>query len=93
MIDKSKRFNSKIADTARIFIGKHIRQRRTELGCTQQELATMANIQRNTVAKLEQGLPYEFNSLIAVLGCLRGELQLVWHSIDSMPHFGTPTSN
>lgn len=93
MSNKDKRFNPKVADIARQLIAEHIKQRRAEIGYSQQALSEMAGIRKATLVDLEAGRNYEINTLIAVLGCLRGELQIGWKDIDSMPHFGKPSQN
>jgi hypothetical protein len=42
---------------------------------------------------MELGRNYEINTLIAVIGCLRGELQIIWKNIESMPGFDKPNQN
>ena len=90
---KGKKFNPKIADIARNLIGGYIKDRRKELKMTQEELAVMANIRRATLIDVEAGKPYEFNTLIAILGCLRGEIQIVWHDIESAPGYPAASKN
>ena len=88
-----RKFNPAVADTARKLIGDFVKDRRSEVGYTQQQLAEMAGISRLTLIDLEAGKNYEVNTLIAVLGCLRGELKIEWRDIDSVPHFGKPGKN
>lgn len=90
---KGRKFNPKIADIARNLIGDLIKDRRKELNMTQEDLAQMANIRRATLIDVEAGKPYEFNTLIAILGCLRGEVQIIWHDIESVPGYSKPSKN
>lgn len=88
-----RKFNPKVADKARELIGQHIRSRRNQLGWTQDQLASVADIRRATVTDVENGKPYELNTLIAIIGSMRGELQLIWNDIDSIPGYAKPEKN
>ena len=88
-----KEFNPKVADTARKIIADFIKERRKEVGYTQEQLSEMAGIRKATLVDVEAGRPYNFNTLLAILGCLRGELQIIWKDIESLPRYGTPSKN
>lgn len=90
-MSEGKKFNPKVADTARKLIADYIKERRKEVGYTQEQLAEMAGIRKATLVDVEAGKPYNFNTLLAILGCLRGELQIIWKDIDSLPHYGKPS--
>jgi transcriptional regulator with XRE-family HTH domain len=90
---EDKKFNPKVADKARQLIGQFIKERRDELGWSQQKLADMADIRKATLIDVEAGRTYNMNTLLAILGCLRGKLNIEWQDIDSMPHFGKPSQN
>lgn len=92
-MSKDNKFNPKVADKARELIGKFIKERRTELKITQQQLAEMANVRKATVIDVEAGCSYNFNTLLAILGMLRGEFQIIWKDPESTPHFGKPSKN
>lgn len=92
-MSEDRKFNSSIADTARKLIGDYIRERRKEVGYSQEQLASMAQIRKATLIDVEAGRSYNFNTLLAIIGCLRGELQIMWKDIDSLPHFGKPSKN
>lgn len=88
-----KEFNPKAADTARKIIADFMKERRKEVGYTQVQLAEMAGIRKATLVEVEAGRAYNFNTLLAILGCLRGEIQIIWKDIDSLPHYGNPSKN
>lgn len=90
---EGKKFNPKVADKARQLIGDFIKERREYVGYTQEELSKMAGIRKATLIDVEKGRPCSLNTLLAILGCLRGKLNIEWQDIDSIPHFGTPSKN
>jgi DNA-binding XRE family transcriptional regulator len=90
---EGKIFNPFVADTERKLIADFIKQRRKEVGYSQEQLAEMAQIRKATLVDVEAGKPYNFNTLLAILGCLRGELQIIWKDIESLPHYGKPSKN
>lgn len=92
-MSKGKNFNPLVAETARKIIADFIKERRKEVGYTQVQLAEMAGIRKATIVDVEAGKPYNFNTLLAILGCLRGELQIIWKDIENMPHFGKLSKN
>lgn len=92
-MSEGKKFNPLVADAARKIIADFIKQRRKELGWSQGKLSEMADIRKATLVDVEAGRPYNFNTLLAILGCLRGELQIIWKDIESIPHYGLPSKN
>ncbi len=86
--------NPDLRDIARGLIGNFIRERRTQLGWSQEKLSDLANIRRVTVTDVEAGRNYNMNTLLAILGAMRGHVvQIEWKDIESIPHFGTPEKN
>lgn len=85
-MSEGKKFNPKVADTARKLIANYIKERRKEISYTQEQLSEMAGIRKATLVDVEAGRAYNFNTLLAILGCLRGEIQIIWKDIESMPH-------
>lgn len=88
-----RKFNPKVADIAREKIGQFVRSRRTELGWSQQKVSDIADLRQATVNDVEQGRNYNINTLIAILGTMRCELQIVAHDIESPPGFDAPGKN
>ena len=88
-----QRFNPKVADKARQLIGEYIKERRKERGWSLQHLADQAGVRKQTLFDMEGGRNYEINTLIAVVGCLRGELQIIWKDPESVPGFQAPSKN
>lgn len=86
---KDKRFR----DKARQLIGDFIKERRKEVGYSQEELANMAGIRRATLTELEAGGPFTINTLLAILGILRGQFFIEWADIESIPGFAKPKPN
>jgi len=84
MSNKDKRFNPKVADKARQLIGEFIRDRRKEVGYSQEELANMAQIRQATLSDMETGGQVKTNTLLAVLGVLRGKIFIEWADINSI---------
>lgn len=89
----TNKFNPKIADVMRKLIGNFVRERRNEQGLTLEQLAKQAGIRKQTLIDLELGRNYEINTLAAIIGCLRGELQIVWKDPETMPGFDKPVGN
>lgn len=60
-------------------IGKRIKGNRLRKNLTQTDLATRAGVNALTIAKVEQGRPMSFLSLIAIMRALRllGNLELL----------------
>ena len=91
---KGIKFNYKVADKARQLIGDFVSMRRKELGWTQQDLADMIQRPRQRVAEVEGGRFQHIDTLIACIGCLRGELQIIWKDPDNdVPGFGEVGKN
>lgn len=80
----TRKFNPKIADEGRKIIGKFLRDRREELGWSQQQLAECAGVKRLTIIHVEAGKPSETNTLLAILGCMRGKIFIEWQDINSV---------
>lgn len=90
----SKKFNYKVAEVARGKIGEWIAMRRKELGLTQEDLAQMIDRPRQRVQEVEKGNFQHIDTLIACIGVLRGELQIIWKDPDNdVPGFGTVSGN
>ena len=77
--------NSEIANTARKLIGAFIKERRKELGWSQAFLANKSEIRQATVNDVENGRNYEINTLLAILGAMRGFVSIEWREMDSIP--------
>jgi transcriptional regulator with XRE-family HTH domain len=58
-------------------LGKAIRDERKALGMTQLELASLANIRRETVIKAESGKNIDTLTLLAIVGALGKGLSIV----------------
>ena len=86
-----RKFNPKVADIAREKIGQFVRSRRTELGWSQQKVSDIADVRQATVNDVEMGRNYTINTLLAILGSMRCELQIIGHDIDSVPGFQIPS--
>jgi len=90
----SNKFNLKIADIARGKIGEYVRNRRKKLNISQAELSEKINVRAATVSDFEKGKSnITINSLIAMLGVLRIEMQFVETDPGSMPGFEAPNKN
>lgn len=93
-MSKDKRFNYKVAEITREKIGEWVAFRRKELGWTQQQLAEMIQRPRERIAEVENGRFQHIDTLIACIGCLRGEMQIIWKDPDNdVPGFGTVDHN
>lgn len=90
---KDKRINPKDADKARHLIGEFIRERRKDLRYSQEELANMAQIRQATLSDMETGGQVKTNTLLAVLGVLRGKIFIEWADINSIPGYKKLSSN
>jgi DNA-binding XRE family transcriptional regulator len=82
-MSEDKKFNPLVAGTARKLIADYIKQRRKKVGYSQEQLAEMAQIRKATLVDVEAGKPYNFNTLLAILGCLRGKTLKVCHTTES----------
>lgn len=77
-----------ISDVAIIAeIGKRIKGNRLRKNLTQTDLATRAGVNALTIAKVEQGKPMSFLSLIAIMRALRllGNLELLIPEVQISP--------
>lgn len=93
-MNKDRKFNYKVADKARQLIGEWVAMRRKELGWTQEDLAGMIQRPRPRVTEVETGRFQHIDTLIACIGCLRGELQIIWKDPDNdVPGFGELPKN
>ena len=90
---KGRKINPKDADKARQLIGEFIRERRKDLRYSQEELANMAQIRQATLSDMETGCQVKTNTLLAVLGVLRGKIFIEWADINSIPGYKKPSSN
>lgn len=90
----TNRFNPKIADIARKKIGEFVRNRRNELKITQPKLAEAVDVRVATISDFEKGKAnIGINTLIAILGVLRIEIQFIEKDPESMPGFEKPNQN
>ncbi len=80
----NNKFSPAIGDEARRLIGLWIKSRRKELGWSQAKLAEIAGIRQGTVKDLELGRNYEINTLVSILGSMRGKLFIEWADINSI---------
>ncbi|HEY1201690.1 MAG TPA: helix-turn-helix transcriptional regulator [Niastella sp.] len=93
-MSKDRKFNYKVADKARQLIGEWVAVRRKELGWSQETLAKMIDRPRQRVQEVETGRFQHIDTLIACIGCLRGELQIIWKDPDNdAPGFGPVEKN
>lgn len=89
----SKKFNDEIAKKAKILIGEHFKDRRLELGWSLEQLHEISGVNIEALIAIENGNGYFMDEYIAVMGSMRGQLEIGWADINSMPHFGTPDLN
>lgn len=93
-MNKDRKFNYKVADKARELIGEWVAMRRKELQLTQEDLAAIIQRPRQRVQEVETGKFQHIDTLIACIGALRGELQIVWKDPDNdVPGFGSVEKN
>lgn len=92
-MSNDKKFNPIVADIAREKIGEFVKERRKERAMSQQQLADMASIRKATLIDLEAGRNVTLNTIIAVVACLRGEIQVIWKDPLSVPGFNSPSMN
>lgn len=94
MSDKDKRFNPAIADKFRELTGEFFRERRVELGMTQGDLCRCAGIDQPSLSKFEKGQQnVTINTLVAMAGCLRMEIQFITKDPESVPGFPESSKN
>lgn len=94
IMNKDRKFNYKVADIAREKIGEWVAMRRKELGLTQADLAAMIGRPQQRVAEVEKGNFRRIDTLIACIGVLRGEMQIIWKDADNDVHgFGPVDQN
>lgn len=71
-MDKNRKFNPQVAEKARELIGAFFKERRIELGMTQQDLCNCAGLNQPQLSRFEEGNQnVTINTLIALGGCLR----------------------
>lgn len=93
-MNKDRKFNYKVSEVAREKIGEWVAMRRKELGLTQEDLAQMIDRPRQRVQEVEKGNFQHIDTLIACIGCMRGELQIIWKDPDNdVPGFGPVSGN
>jgi DNA-binding XRE family transcriptional regulator len=68
----------KSADTIREEFGEAIRIRRKALKLSQHQLAESAGIRKATLIDIEYGRPCELNTLLTIIGVLKGRLIIEW---------------
>lgn len=89
-----KKFNPEISETARKLIGKAFKERREELGMFQTQLAECTGLMQRAISNFESGKEnITLNSLIAIAGCLRMEIQFHTKDPESVPGFDKPSMN
>ena len=90
----TKKFNPEIATISRKLIGEAFRNRREELGMLQIQLAECTGLTQRAISSFESGNQnITLNSLIALGGCLRMEIQFHTKDPDSVPGFDKPSDN
>ena len=90
----SKKFNPEIADKFRLLTGEFFRDRRMELGMTQKELCECSGLDQPNLSRFEKGLGnVTINTMVALAGCLRMEIQFHTKDPDSVPGFDNPSDN
>ena len=71
-----------------------MRNRRNELKITQPQLAEAVDVRVATISDFEKGKAnIGINTLIAILGVLRIEIQLIEKDPETMPGFDPPNKN
>lgn len=94
MSNKDKRFNPAIADKFRELTGEFFRERRIELGMTQGDLCRCAGLTQPQLSRFEEGTQnLTINSLVALAGCLRMEIQFITKDPESVPGFPEQSKN
>jgi transcriptional regulator with XRE-family HTH domain len=72
----AKKFNPEIADKFRLLTGEFFRDRRMELGMTQKELCECSGLDQPNLSRFEKGIGnVTINTMVALAGCLRMEIQ------------------
>lgn len=79
-----KNFNPKVADTTRALIGEFIRDRRNDLGWSQQKLSDLADVRRVTITDVESGKSYNINTLIGILDAMKGTVSIRFEKIENV---------
>ncbi|MCH1942380.1 helix-turn-helix domain-containing protein [Holdemania massiliensis] len=69
-------------------LGKRIREQRTKLGLTQENVATYANLANNTVSNIENGkTKVSLPTLVEIANCLQTSVDyLLYESLDYAEH-------
>jgi len=94
MSHKDKRFNPEIADIFRKLTGEFFRKRRIELGMTQGDLCKCAGLNQPQLSRFEEGNQnLTINSLAALAGCMRMEIQYITKDQESVPGFPKNSKN
>ena len=92
-MSKERRFNEQVSNEAKIVIGAFIDARRKELGWSINELAEKAQIDEWTIVSIVFGKEYSIDEFIAVLGSMRGQINIGWADIESVAGFEPPSQN
>lgn len=59
-------------------IGSKLRERRQQLGLSQQELSKQTGLTQPTISDIENGLNFEMSTLVILLKVLRGSVNFEW---------------
>jgi transcriptional regulator with XRE-family HTH domain len=94
MSHKDRKFNPQVADKFRELTGDFFRERRIELGMTQGDLCRCAGLTQPQLSRFEEGdQNITINTLAALSGCLRMEIQFITKNPDSVPGFPEQEKN
>jgi transcriptional regulator with XRE-family HTH domain len=94
MPHKDRKFSPAIADKFRELTGAFFRDRRIELGMTHGDLCKCAGIDQPSLSRFENGKQnVTINTLAAMAGCLRMEIQFITKDPDSVPGFPEQPKN
>lgn len=93
-MDKNRKFNPEVADKFRELTGSFFKDRRIELGMTQGDLCKCAGLTQPQLSRFEDGNQnLTINSLVALAGCMRMEIQFITKDPDSVPGFLDQSKN
>lgn len=59
-------------------IGINLRERRQQLGLSQQELSRQTGLTQPTISDIENGLNFEMSTLVILLKVLKGSVNFEW---------------